>query len=68
VDEQVDGLGQARRLPARLPGLTRAHLLVRLGRKAEAAAAYDQAIALAANETERAFLQTRRATLDPRPQ
>jgi RNA polymerase sigma-70 factor (ECF subfamily) len=47
---------------------TRAHLLVRLGRKAEAAAAYDQAIALAANETERVFLQTRRATLDPRPQ
>jgi len=47
---------------------TRAHLLARLGRKAEAAAAYDQAIALAANETERVFLQTRRATLDPRPQ
>ena len=39
---------------------TRADLLLRLGRKAEAAAAYDQAIALAGNETERAFLQARR--------
>ena len=39
---------------------TRADLLLRLGRRAEAAAAYDQAIALAGNETERAFLQARR--------
>jgi RNA polymerase sigma-70 factor (ECF subfamily) len=46
---------------------TRADLLVRLGRETEAAAAYDQAIALVGNETERAFLQTRRARLDSRP-
>jgi RNA polymerase sigma-70 factor (ECF subfamily) len=39
---------------------TRADLLVRLGREDEAAAAYDEAIALAGNETERAFLRTRR--------
>jgi len=44
---------------------TRADLLARLGRDTAAAAAYDQAIALATNETERAFLQTRRARLDP---
>jgi RNA polymerase sigma-70 factor (ECF subfamily) len=43
---------------------TRADLLVRLGRTAEAADAYDQAIALAGNETERAFLRNRRADLD----
>ena len=43
---------------------TRADLLIRLGRDDEAAAAYDQAIALPANETERAFLQTRRAGLN----
>jgi RNA polymerase sigma factor (sigma-70 family) len=42
---------------------TRADLLVRLGREAEAAAAYDEAIALVSNETERVFLQARRATL-----
>jgi RNA polymerase sigma-70 factor (ECF subfamily) len=42
----------------RLPA-TRAELLARLGRDAAAAAAYDQAIALATNETERAFLRTR---------
>jgi RNA polymerase sigma-70 factor (ECF subfamily) len=43
---------------------TRADLLVRLGRTGEAADAYDQAIALAGNETERAFLRNRRADLD----
>jgi RNA polymerase sigma factor (sigma-70 family) len=43
---------------------TRADLLVRLGRDAEAAAAYDEAIALVGTETERAFLKTRRAALD----
>ncbi|OJF16252.1 RNA polymerase sigma factor [Couchioplanes caeruleus] len=42
---------------------TRADLLVRLGREAEAAAAYDEAIALAGNETERAFLEFRRSGL-----
>ena len=46
---------------------TRADLLARLGRDTDAAAAYDQAIALAGNETERAFLQSRRAGLDPHP-
>ncbi|MFI5912308.1 RNA polymerase sigma factor [Dactylosporangium sp. NPDC051541] len=46
----------------RLPA-TRAHLLTQLGRLEEASAAYSEAIALATNETERAFLQTRRAEL-----
>ncbi|RLP85374.1 RNA polymerase sigma factor [Micromonospora sp. CV4] len=46
----------------RLPA-TRAELLARLGRDAEAGAAYDQAMALATNETERAFLRTRRTEL-----
>jgi RNA polymerase sigma-70 factor, ECF subfamily len=46
---------------------TRADLLVRLSRAAEAAAAYDEAIALAGNDTERAFLQDRRDGLDRRP-
>jgi RNA polymerase sigma-70 factor (ECF subfamily) len=43
---------------------TRADLLARLGRAAEARAAYDEAIALATNDTERAFLQGRRSRLD----
>jgi predicted RNA polymerase sigma factor len=42
---------------------TRADLLTRLGRIAEALAAYDEAISLAGNDTERAFLRTRRARL-----
>ncbi|WP_426511756.1 RNA polymerase sigma factor [Dactylosporangium sp. McL0621] len=42
----------------RLPA-ARAELLARLGRDEEAAADFEQAIALATNETERAFLQTR---------
>ena len=46
---------------------TRADLLVRLGRETEAAIAYDEAIALAGNKTEREFLQARRAGLEPRP-
>jgi RNA polymerase sigma factor (sigma-70 family) len=50
----------------RLPAI-RAELLARLGRVAEARAAYDQAMALATNETERAFLQTRQSRLDQRP-
>jgi RNA polymerase sigma-70 factor (ECF subfamily) len=41
----------------------RADLLRRLGRVAEAAAAYDKAIALADNAAERAFLTARRAAL-----
>jgi RNA polymerase sigma-70 factor, ECF subfamily len=43
---------------------TRADLLCRLNRDAEAAAAYDKAIALAENTAERTFLTTRRATLN----
>jgi RNA polymerase sigma-70 factor (ECF subfamily) len=39
----------------------RADLLRRLGRPAEAAAAYDAALALAGNATERAFLERRQA-------
>jgi predicted RNA polymerase sigma factor len=42
---------------------TRADLLVRLGREAAAAVAYDEAIAQVSNETERVFLQTRRARI-----
>jgi RNA polymerase sigma-70 factor (ECF subfamily) len=44
---------------------TRADLLARLGRHTEALAAYDEAIALAANDTERAFLRGRRSRLNP---
>ena len=42
---------------------TRADLLRRLGRSAEARAAYDAAIAATANEAERAYLTRRRGTL-----
>jgi RNA polymerase sigma-70 factor (ECF subfamily) len=44
---------------------TRADLLARLGRNTEALAAYDEAIGLATNDTERTFLQNRRSHLDP---
>ncbi|NHA69146.1 RNA polymerase sigma factor [Phycicoccus flavus] len=59
---EVDGLGDA------LVGYhalhaTRADLLRRLGRPAEALDAYDRALALATNPGERAFLQGRRATV-----
>ena len=43
---------------------TRAELLARLGRRDEAQAAYDEALALVGNETERAFLLDRRAELE----
>jgi RNA polymerase sigma-70 factor, ECF subfamily len=43
----------------------RADLLRRAGRDADAARAYDAAIALTANEAERAFLQRRREALAP---
>ncbi|MDD7942784.1 RNA polymerase sigma factor [Actinomycetospora lutea] len=46
---------------------TRADLLARLGRPADAVAAYTEAIALATNDTERAFLETRRARLADTP-
>ena len=42
----------------------RADLLVRLGRKAEAAVAYDAAIGFTTNEMERAFLERSRQVLD----
>ena len=42
---------------------TRADLLARLGRADEARRAYDEAIGLAGNDTERAFLEDRRARL-----
>jgi RNA polymerase sigma-70 factor (ECF subfamily) len=42
---------------------TRADLLRRLGRGAEAAAAYDRAVALSGNAAERTFLAARRAGL-----
>jgi len=44
---------------------TRADLLSRLGRTDDARGAYDEAIALAGNDTERAFLRDRRAHLAP---
>jgi RNA polymerase sigma factor (sigma-70 family) len=43
---------------------TRADLLARIGRTDEARAAYEDAVALATNDTEREFLQARRARLD----
>lgn len=42
---------------------TRADLLARLGRTDEAVAAYDEAIALATNDTERTFLESKRDRL-----
>lgn len=47
--------------------VTRAELLRRLDRPAEAAAAYDRAIDLTDNAAEQAFLRRQRADLDPRP-
>jgi len=46
---------------------TRADLLTRLGRVTEARAAYDEAITLATNDAERAFLENRRARLVSEP-
>ena len=56
----VDGLDLPRH---QLFHAVRADLLRRLGRAAEAAAAYDAAIALTGNEPERAFLARRLASL-----
>jgi RNA polymerase sigma-70 factor (ECF subfamily) len=58
----VDGLDLARH---HLFHSVRADLLRRLGRSAEAAVAYDAAIALAGNAAERDFLRRRRAELEP---
>ena len=57
----VEGLDLRHHL---LPSV-RADLLRRLGRTAEAVDAYDAALALAANERERAFLRRRRDELSP---
>ncbi len=56
------GAGARRFQPARA---TRAHLLERLGRDAEAAAAYDSAIALTHEPAERQYLEHRRNRLAP---
>jgi len=58
----VDGLGLASYY---LFHAIRADLLARLGRSAEAALAYEQAIAKTDNTAERAFLQRRREALIP---
>jgi RNA polymerase sigma-70 factor, ECF subfamily len=58
----VDGLDLARH---HLFHAVRADLLRRLGRSAEAAVAYDAAIALAGNAAELDFLRRRRAELEP---
>jgi RNA polymerase sigma-70 factor (ECF subfamily) len=55
--ELVEGLDLDR---SHLVHAIRADLLRRLGRTAEARAAYDAALALVGNEPERAFLQRRR--------
>lgn len=45
----------------------RADLLVRLGRKTEAAAAYESAISLTSNAAERVFLERGRLALEAEP-
>ncbi|ADB33974.1 putative RNA polymerase, sigma-24 subunit, ECF subfamily [Kribbella flavida DSM 17836] len=61
---ELDALGKepALRSYAYLPA-TRADVLARLGRAREAAAAYDEAVALTANGAEQRFLARRRAAL-----
>jgi RNA polymerase sigma-70 factor (ECF subfamily) len=61
---ELDALGKESALKAYayLPA-TRADVLARLGRTAEAATAYDAAIALTANGAEQRFLSRRRASL-----
>ena len=49
---------------ARISPLVRGELLGQLGRRAEAAEAFAAAIAMATNEAERAYLQTRLDTVD----
>jgi RNA polymerase sigma-70 factor (ECF subfamily) len=65
LDALLEGGGQAARRfqPARA---TRAHLLDRLGRSAEAAAAYDGAIDLTHDIAERQYLEHRRDRVNPR--
>ena len=58
---EVDRLGQDARLAGyRYLPATRADLLRRLGRNADATEAYDEALALAENDAERVFLTRRR--------
>jgi RNA polymerase sigma-70 factor (ECF subfamily) len=61
---ELDALGKEAALKsyAYLPA-TRADVLARLGRRAEAVEAYDEAITLTVNETEARFLRRRRAGL-----
>ncbi|WP_319040276.1 DUF6596 domain-containing protein [Kribbella solani] len=67
VLEELDALSRETALTsyAYLPA-TRADVLTRLSRHAQAAEAYEQAIALTANETERRFLSNRLAELQAR--
>jgi RNA polymerase sigma-70 factor, ECF subfamily len=63
---EVDALARDGRLAGyRYLPATRADLLHRLGRDAEAADAYRQALVLADNEAERAFLDDRLRSVDP---
>jgi len=64
VLRELDALGNESALKsyAYLPA-SRADVLARLGRSAEAVRAYDEAIALTVNEAERRFLRRRRASL-----
>jgi RNA polymerase sigma-70 factor (ECF subfamily) len=64
VLDELDALGKdpALKSYAYLPA-TRADVLTRLNRPEEAIEAYDEAITLTANDTERRFLQRRRAAL-----
>ena len=69
---EVDGAGPALSAVDQLdlPGYhlfhaTRADLLRRLGRDREAAAAYDEALALVTNAAERRFLEERRRSITP---
>ena len=56
----LDGIARRGELPAyHLLPAARGHLLARLGRHAEATAAYREALALASNEPERRFLERR---------
>ncbi len=65
--ELIDALEEEGRLERyHLLSAARADLLRRLGRDAEAAAAYERAIELAENPTERSFLERRLAELDQR--
>jgi RNA polymerase sigma-70 factor (ECF subfamily) len=62
--EELDALGNdpALKTYSYLPA-TRADILARLSRPTEAIQAYDEAITLTANDTERRFLTRRRAAL-----